>query len=115
MVLCLPFLPESPWWHARGHRSEACIKVLKSLNKHVQGYDAEREYLAMKEEIEHEERFSTGSFFSTYREIFMFPNLKRTIAGAVGLTLLQWSGAAIVFTYATCKLHRHACEAVLAF
>ena len=91
-LICLPFLPESPWWHARGHRADKCKAALRRLNANIKDYNADREYEAMQREIEHEEERKAIQQSSTYKEIFTHPNLKRTLGGGFGIMSLMLSG-----------------------
>ena len=58
----------------------------------------------MEVEIAHEEERRNADHTTSYREIFSFPNLRRTVAAGFAVALLQWSGASVVFSYATCGL-----------
>ena len=63
----------------------------------------DREYEAMEIEITHEEQHKKESASSSYREIFTYPNVARTIAGSCGVAMIMWVGAGVVFSYATCR------------
>ena len=57
----------------------------------------------MQAEIEREEERRNIASKTTYREIFTFPNFRRTMAGAFAVSMLQFSGAGVIFSYATCE------------
>ena len=105
-LMCIFWLPESPWWHARAHRAEKSQKVLKRLYGGTRDYNAEREYEAMRVEIEHEEERKTEQRTSSYKEIFTHPNLLRTLGGGFAVMSLMLSGTSVTFTYATCEIAR---------
>jgi hypothetical protein len=67
----------------------------------VQGYDIEHEYAVIRAEIEHERSLRQNENDSVYKEIFMGTNLLRTLPSFFGLIMIQWSGASVVFSYAT--------------
>ncbi|KAL1407893.1 hypothetical protein Q8F55_007329 [Vanrija albida] len=100
-LVCLPFIVESPWYYARKGLDEQAKVALKRLNGGVEGYNVEHEYLVMKTELEHEQAQRRNVEASTYREIFMGTKIKRTMASFFGVIMLQWSGASVVFSYAT--------------
>ncbi|WOO81685.1 MFS transporter fmqE [Vanrija pseudolonga] len=100
-LVCLPFIVESPWYYARKGLEDQAKAALKKLNGSVDGYNVEHEYLVMATELEHEQAQRRNIAASTYREIFMGTNFKRTMASFFGVIMLQWSGASVVFSYAT--------------
>ncbi|MDN9015614.1 hypothetical protein Q0P45_14155, partial [Staphylococcus aureus] len=79
-LVCLPFIVESPWYYARKGLDDHAKAALKKLNGGVDGYNIEHEYLVMKTELEHEQAQRRNVGASTYREIFMGTNFKRTMA-----------------------------------
>ena len=101
-LLCLPFIVESPWYYARKRLDDRAKLALKKLYGRAQGYDVEFEYGVMRLELEHEEAQRRDSKASTVKEIFTGSNLRRTMASFFGVVMLQWSGASVVFSYATC-------------
>ncbi|KAL1410692.1 hypothetical protein Q8F55_001634 [Vanrija albida] len=100
-LLCLPFIVESPWYYARKGLDEQAKAALRKLNGGVEGYNVEHEYLVMKTELEQEQAARRNIGASTYQEIFMGTNFRRTMASFFGVIMLQWSGASVVFSYAT--------------
>ena len=78
-------------------------KVLQKLYGGTVGYHAEREYEVMREEIAHEEDRKKIQQASTYKEIFIHPNLLRTLGGGFAVMSLMLSGTSVTFTYATCE------------
>lgn len=102
-ILCLPWLVESPWYYARKHLDDKAKDAMKKLHGRVKGYDIDHEYRVMQVELEHEEALRRSSGDSAFKEIFIGHNLRRTLSSFFGVVMLQWSGASVVFSYATCK------------
>ncbi|KAL1404868.1 hypothetical protein Q8F55_008479 [Vanrija albida] len=100
-LLLLPFIGESPVFYARLERHEDAKKALKRLYGKIDGYDIEHEYAVIRAEIEHERSLRQNENDSVYKEIFMGTNLLRTLPSFFGLIMIQWSGASVVFSYAT--------------
>lgn len=70
----------------------------------IKGYDIEHEYAVMKAELDHEQAMRRDLHDSTFKEIWMGTNLWRTLPSFFGVIMVQWSGASVVFSYATCRL-----------
>ena len=102
-ILGLPFIVESPWYYARKKEDTRAKLAMQRLYGTAAGYDVEHEYHIIKVELEREQSRRISDNASTYREIFTGTNLRRTIASFFGVVILQWSGASVVFSYATCS------------
>ena len=99
LIVCLPFVPESPMHFARRGEHDKAKKSLKALYGHVQEYDVDYEYRVIAHGIEAEKAFNEIAAKSSWFEIFQGINLKRTIAGSVGICSQWLSGCVVVFNY----------------
>lgn len=61
----------------------------------------DHEYLVVKEQIDAEIAFTKATAGGSYAEIFKGPNLRRTIAAVVGISLQPLAGAPLLFSYST--------------
>ncbi|WVQ63618.1 uncharacterized protein L199_001771 [Kwoniella botswanensis] len=94
-------LPESPWHYARQGREDLTKKSLGRIYKGISGYDADREYAVMVMEIEREKEARHTNKQTSWKDILMGPNLKRTFAGVCALGMQNWVGSSVVFNYTT--------------
>lgn len=101
-LMCLPWVYETPWYYARKGLHENAKAALGKIFRGVKGYEVEHEYRVMQLQLEHEDSTRRSQKDSTFQEIFQGTNLRRTLASFFGVVLLQWSGASVVFSYATC-------------
>ncbi|RSH93493.1 hypothetical protein EHS25_007849 [Saitozyma podzolica] len=102
-VLCflLPFLPESHIFYARRDDETNAKRMMTRIYGTAKDYDVDYEYAAVRNAIEAEREYNRASEGSSWTEIFKGTNLRRTIAGAIGITAQPLSGTAIVFSYST--------------
>ncbi|WRT68794.1 uncharacterized protein IL334_005774 [Kwoniella shivajii] len=94
-------LPESPWHYARQGREDLTKKSLKRIYKGISGYDVDREYAVMVSEIEREKEVRHTNKETSWKDILVGPNLKRTFAGVCALGMQNWVGSSVVFNYTT--------------
>jgi len=71
------------------------------LYGNVQSYDIEYEYKVLLHGIEAERAISHSGKGASITDIFRGNNLKRTLAGSVGILSQPLGGAPIIFTYST--------------
>jgi MFS family permease len=116
-IIMLPFIPESHVHHARKGNVEAAKRSLQKLYGTAPNYDMvsnnaweplqkahqdqDYEYEVIKRGIEAEEAFSANLGHSSYLEIFQGINLKRTLAGMVGILCQPFTGGPIIWGYST--------------
>ncbi|ATY58282.1 MFS alpha-glucoside transporter [Cordyceps militaris] len=101
LAIAMPFVPESPIYHARKYRHDKAKKCMLQLYGNVPDYDVEHEYKVIQHGIEVERRINHLREGVTFCDLFRGVNWKRTVAGAGGIMAQPLSGAPIVFTYST--------------
>ncbi|KAJ2983001.1 hypothetical protein NQ176_g1015 [Zarea fungicola] len=101
LAITMPFVPESPIYHARHDRHDKAKKCLLQLYGNAPDYDVEYEYKVIQHGIEAERRFNHLQKEVSFWDLFRGVNWKRTVAGAAGIVAQPLSGAPIVFTYST--------------
>lgn len=69
-LICVPFIPETPWYYARKEQGEKAKKVMRRIFKNVEGYEFDYEYNIMVEQIEHERRELTENAGVGWKDIF---------------------------------------------
>ncbi|WVW79665.1 hypothetical protein I302_101634 [Kwoniella bestiolae CBS 10118] len=94
-------LPESPWHYARQGREDLTKELLNRIYKGISGYDTDREYAVMVMEIEREKEARHTNKQTSWKDILVGPNLKRTFAGVCALAMQNWVGSSVVFNYTT--------------
>ena len=104
MLVCIIFIPESPWFLARHDRKEDCIKVLKRLYGTVEGYDADEEYGIIQRTLAHERFMLSQQSSASWKDLFTGRNLERTVIVTffeIGCLLI---GLSMFATFGTCEL-----------
>ena len=61
MMLCLPFIPESPAWFVRKGKAEHAEAALKKINRSMVGYEPQRDLVILQEAIERERTMEAES------------------------------------------------------
>jgi MFS family permease len=83
----LVFLPESPvWLHKKGKVAEAHRSRQRLVGK-VEGYDEEREYQVMAQEIQHSMTQTQQSSQYSWVACFKGTNLRRTLISTIPLSM----------------------------
>ncbi|WWC88371.1 uncharacterized protein L201_003282 [Kwoniella dendrophila CBS 6074] len=100
-ILMMLILPESPWHYARQGKEELTKKALLKIYGGISGYDENREYAVMVKEIEKEKETRNTNKETSWKDILIGPNLKRTFADVVALAMQNWVGGSVVFNYTT--------------
>lgn len=98
-LICVPFIPETPWYYVRKEQGEKAKKVMRRIFKNVEGYEFDYEYNIMVEQIEHERRELTENAGVGWKDIFTGVHLRRSLAGVFCLAMQNWSGSPVVFNY----------------
>ena len=102
-ALCLPWMRETPWYYARKGLDDRARRTMSRIYSGVKGYDVEHEYNLVKIQIELEKSHRKSQQDAAIKEVFQGTNLRRTLSSFFGVVILQWSGASVVFSYATCE------------
>ena len=98
MIALYLVLPESPWWLVSKGKHDKAAALLRRMNGHVQGYDADREIAVMDAVIEEERRLAAELKEEGFLTIFKGLNGKRTIIAAFPKMLQQLTGLTLVNT-----------------
>lgn len=86
MLLCLPFIPESPVWYIRTGRSDTARKALIRINHSQPGYDAEADIVSLTHMVETERlREKDSSWMSLLRD----PIERRKLVYSCGAMVAQ--------------------------
>ncbi|KAL1858280.1 hypothetical protein VTK73DRAFT_7864 [Phialemonium thermophilum] len=101
LILMLPFMPESHMYYVRKGDHEKAKRSMARLYGTPKDYDVDHEYRVVQQTYEAELEFSRQAANVSWLEIFQGQNLRRTIAGALGICDQPLSGTPIIFTYST--------------
>ena len=108
-------LPESPYWLAgKGHHDKA-KRSLRRLVGRVDGYDIEREYAVILQEVEASRILaSRNKEHAGWAAMLQPVNVKRTIIAALPIMYQNFAGTALIFGYTTyfCESPRLASRAL---
>jgi hypothetical protein len=93
------FLPESPRWLASKGKHDRARAILTRLNGSIEGYDVDREYAILLQEIEDGERLIAAGKQMSYTALFRGTNLRRTLLSFGPFAWQTWLGVPIIFGY----------------
>lgn len=97
------YLPESPVWCATKGRHEQGKKALGRLVGKVEGYDIDREYAVIQQEVQTSVDLSNEKVDgkSQWKAILAPINLKRIIIATLPFTFQNFVGVPLIFGYTT--------------
>jgi SP family general alpha glucoside:H+ symporter-like MFS transporter len=96
-TVCIPWMPESPWWLASRGRDDDAIKSLRKLGS-ATDIEANHKLGLIKVTLEKARQETEGA---TYLECFRSSNLRRTIVSIVPLSIQAMGGILFMNGYMT--------------
>ena len=95
-TLCIPFMPESPWWLMSKGKREKALKSLQRLGYNGLGAEKRLEVIAVTLEKIRQETDS-----ATYLKCFRKSNFRRTFVSIAPLNIQAIGGVLFIATYST--------------
>ncbi|KAF4211712.1 hypothetical protein CNMCM6805_001991 [Aspergillus fumigatiaffinis] len=97
MLVCLPFIPESPVWYALKGRLDETEKTLRRINHDIPGYDPASDLELMQRQIEMEREMAAES---TWASLLTDPIERRKLIYSCGAMFAQQiNGIQFWYTY----------------
>lgn len=87
-MIILVIIPESPRFYARRGNDEAAKKVLQRINGGVEGYDVDREYATLKQEVEDGKQLAVLAKGISFIDLFRGTNLVSCPPSELGRALV---------------------------
>lgn len=97
MLLCLPFIPESPVWYMYKDKTEQAIKALRKINKSNRDYDPTADLDTITEQVQTERELARDA---TWLSLLTDPVERRKLFYACGAMFVQQiNGIQFWYTY----------------
>ncbi|OJI99700.1 hypothetical protein ASPVEDRAFT_39078 [Aspergillus versicolor CBS 583.65] len=97
MLLCLPFIPESPVWYMYKDKTEQAVKALRKINKSNRDYDPAADLETITEQVQTERELARDA---TWLSLITDPVERRKLFYACGAMFVQQiNGIQFWYTY----------------